>query len=261
MPLAAGAAADGAVAGEALRLRAVERRFGGLRAVQSVSFGVEQGERRAILGPNGAGKTTLFNLIAGDLRPSAGSITLFGTDVTQLPPHRRARRGLTRTYQAAHCFGGLTVADNLFLARRGAQPGRMSLVRPGPADEGRKRARALAADVGLAHACDALVGTLSHGEQRQLELGMAIAGEPRMIMLDEPAAGLSPGERSRLTDLLLALDPAITLLLIEHDMDIALRIAHVVTVMHDGAVLATGSPAEIRASKAVHDLYLGATGA
>ncbi len=242
---------------EALRLRDVGRRFGGLQAVQSVSFTLEQGERRAILGPNGAGKTTLFNLIAGDIRPTSGGITLFGIDVTHFPPHQRARRGLTRTYQAAHCFSGLTVQDNLFLAVRGNKPGRLSIVQPRHASDDLQRARTLAANVGLSHATDALVSTLSHGEQRQLELGMALAGNPRLIMLDEPAAGLSPGERSRLTDLLLALDPDITLLIIEHDMDVALRVAHVVTVMHDGTVLATGSPEEILKNKAVHDLYLG----
>lgn len=246
---------------EALRLRDVGRRFGGLQAVQSVSFAVAAGERRAILGPNGAGKTTLFNLIAGDIRPTSGGIALFGTDVTNLPPHQRARRGLSRTYQAAHCFSGLTVQDNLFLAVRGAKPGRLSFVRPARASGDMQRARTLADAVGLSHTLEALVSTLSHGEQRQLELGMALAGNPRLIMLDEPAAGLSPGERSRLTELLLALDPAITLLIIEHDMDVALRVAHVVTVMHDGAVLATGSPQEILNSKAVHDLYLGVANA
>jgi branched-chain amino acid transport system ATP-binding protein len=131
------------------------------------------------------------------------------------------------------------------------------LVRPRHSSDQLQRAQTLAADVGLSHASDALVSTLSHGEQRQLELGMALAGNPRLIMLDEPAAGLSPGERSRLTELLLALDPAITLLIIEHDMDVALRVAGVVTVMHDGAELATGTPHEILESKAVHDLYLG----
>ena len=250
-------AIDTAATSEALRLRDVGRRFGGLQAVGSVSFAVAAGERRAILGPNGAGKTTLFNLIAGDIRPTSGGIALFGADVTTLPPHQRARRGLTRTYQAAHCFSGLTVQDNLFLAVRGTKPGRLSFVRPSRGGSELQRARALAAQAGLSHAIDAHVSALSHGEQRQLELGMALAGNPRLIMLDEPAAGLSPGERSRLTDLLLALDPAITLLIIEHDMDVALRVAQVVTVMHDGAVLATGSPQEILNSKAVHDLYLG----
>ncbi len=241
----------------ALALRDVGRRFGGVRAVQSISFDVAPGERRAVLGPNGAGKTTLFNVIAGDLRPTSGTVTFHGEEITHVPPHRRARRGLSRTYQAAHCFGGLSVRDNLFLAAGGTRPGRMSFRRPPAASEQLAHAQTLASDVGLMHAVDTPVATLSHGEQRQLELGMALAGRPQLLMLDEPAAGLSPGERSRLTELLLALDPAMTILIIEHDMDIALRIADIVTVMHDGMMLVTGTPDEIRSSTVVHDLYLG----
>ena len=222
-----------------------------------MSFDVAPGERRAVLGPNGAGKTTLFNVIAGDIRPTSGTVTFYGEEITHVPPHRRARRGLSRTYQAAHCFGGLSVRDNLFLAVGGTQRGRMSVRRPAASSEQLARAATLASDVGLTHALDTPVATLSHGEQRQLELGMALAGQPRLIMLDEPAAGLSPGERSRLTELLLALDPAMTVLIIEHDMDVALRIADVVTVMHDGTLLVTGTPDEIRGSAVVHDLYLG----
>jgi len=241
----------------ALRLRDVGRRFGGIHAVRDVTMDIAHGERRAVLGPNGAGKTTLFNLIAGDYRPTAGTVALFGEDVTGLAPRHRARRGLTRTYQTAHLFGGLSTWDNLFLAVRGVRGRRMSLLRPGRGDAQRARARELAVQVGLEGVLDTPVATLSHGEQRQLELGMALAGRPRLIMLDEPAAGLSPGERGRLTALLLGLDPALTLLLIEHDMDVALRVAGVVTVMHDGKVVATGSPDEIRTSQLVHNLYLG----
>lgn len=245
-------------ASNVLVLRAVERRFGGIRAVQSVSLDIKGGERRAILGPNGAGKTTLFNVIAGDTRPTAGTVRFIGEDITRLPAYRRARRGLSRTYQAARGLGGLTVHENLFLAVRGNAAGRMSLRRPAAGDAQLGRAAKLAADVGLGAALQAPVAALSHGEQRQLELGMALAGNPKLLMLDEPAAGLSPGERSRLTELLLALDPAMTVLLIEHDMDVALRVADVVTVMHDGNILATGTPDEIRTSTVVHDLYLGA---
>ena len=240
-----------------LQLRGVGRRFGGLVAVADLSLEVAGGERRAILGPNGAGKTTLFNLIAGEFRPTTGRVLLFGEDVTRLPAHRRMRRGLTRTYQTALLFGGLTVADNLYLALRGPASARMSLRRPGPDDRYRARARELAVTVGLTGVLETKAAALSHGERRQLELGMALAGQPRLLMLDEPAAGLSPGERGRLTELLLALDPAITVLLIEHDMDVALRVADRVTVMHDGRTIAEGSPAEIRASKTVQDVYLG----
>ena len=252
--LANGAGRDGA---RALELRGVGRRFGGLVAVDGVTLGVAAGERRAIIGPNGAGKTTLFNLIAGEFRPTTGHVLLFGEDVTRLPAHLRIRRGLTRTYQTALLFGGLPAADNLYLALRGRAPHRMSVRRPGPDDPYRARARELAAVVGLGGALETKAAALSHGERRQLELGMALAGAPRLLMLDEPAAGLSPGERIRLTDLLLALDPAITVLLIEHDMDVALRVADRVTVMDDGQIIADGAPDEIRGSKTVQDVYLG----
>jgi branched-chain amino acid transport system ATP-binding protein len=234
-----------------IRLRGLTRRFGGIAAVRDVDLDVAPGERRAVLGPNGAGKTTLFNLIAGDQPPTAGTVELFGRDVTRLPVHRRARLGLARTYQAPLLFGGLTVAETLELAVIGARGGRFSF---------RKRAAAsadLAERVGLARRERALVGTLSHGERRQLELGAALAAEPHVLLLDEPAAGLSPGERERLTELLLALDPALTLLLVEHDMDVALTVAQRVTMMHDGGVVLEGSPEEIRSSERVEALYLG----
>jgi branched-chain amino acid transport system ATP-binding protein len=245
------------LASDALHLLGIGRTFGGIHAVRDVALRVAHGERRAVIGPNGAGKTTLFNLIAGDDLPTSGAVVLFGEDVTRLAPRHRARRGLTRTYQTAHLFGGLTTLENLFLAVRGVAPRRMSMLRPRPDDAYLARARELAAQVGLERVLHTRVGALSHGEQRQLELAMALAGRPRLIMLDEPAAGLSPGERTRLTELLLGLERSITLLLIEHDMDVALRIAQVVTVMHNGSVIAVGTPDEIRASQLVHELYLG----
>jgi branched-chain amino acid transport system ATP-binding protein len=241
----------------ALSLQGVSRRFGGVEAVRGVSLDIAYGERRVILGPNGAGKSTLFNLVAGEFRPSAGKVLLFGKDVTSLSPQYRARHGLTRTYQMAHLFTGLSVLDSIYLAVRGIVPRRMSLLRPGPNDAYMAKARQLATDVGVEAVLDRKVGTLSHGEQRQLAVGMALAGDPRLIMLDEPAAGLSQGERVRLTELLLALDPAITLVLIEHDVDVALQIAQFVTVMHEGQVIVNGTPDEIRASRTVHELYLG----
>ena len=241
----------------ALSLQGVSRRFGGVEAVRGVTLDIAYGERRVILGPNGAGKSTLFNLVAGEFRPSAGKVLLFGKDVTSLSPQYRARHGLTRTYQTAHLFTSLNVLDSTYLAVRGVVPRRMSLLRPGPNDAYMAKARQLATDVGVEAVLDRKVGTLSHGEQRQLAVGMALAGDPRLIMLDEPAAGLSQGERVRLTELLLALDPAITLVLIEHDMDVALQIAQFVTVMHEGQVIVNGTPDEIRASRTVHELYLG----
>jgi len=238
-------------------LRGVGRRFGGVRAVRDVDLDVLPGERRAILGPNGAGKTTLFNVISGEFPPTSGSIELFGRDVTHVPARKRARAGLSRTFQKSRLFLGLTVEDNLYLAVLGVKGGHLRPVRLGRDGKMRARARELAAQVGLGGRLDTLVGSLSHGEQRQLEVGMARAGEPKLMMLDEPAAGLSRGERVALTDLLLTLDRSITLILIEHDMDVALRVAERVTMMHDGRVIVEGTPDEIRANEQVHDLYLG----
>ena len=240
-----------------LRLRGVGRRFGGVVAVSGVDLDVRAGERRAILGPNGAGKTTLFNLISGEFPPTAGSVELFGGDVTALPARKRARMGLSRTFQTSRLFGGLSVDDNLYLAVLGVHDGHFRLLKKAADDEMRERGRAMAAAVGLSDKLDDLVAELSHGEQRQLEVGMARAADPQLMMLDEPAAGLSRAERVKLTELLLALDPAITLILIEHDMDVALRVAEWVTMMHDGRVIVEGTPDEIRANELVHDLYLG----
>jgi branched-chain amino acid transport system ATP-binding protein len=240
-----------------LRLRGVGRRFGGVVAVSGVDLEVRPGERRAILGPNGAGKTTLFNLISGEFPPTAGSVELFGRDVTALPARKRARMGLSRTFQTSRLFGGLTVDDNLYLAVLGVHDGHFRLIKRGEDSEMRERGRAMAEAVGMTDKLDELVAELSHGEQRQLEVGMARAAEPQLMMLDEPAAGLSRAERVKLTELLLQLDPAITLILIEHDMDVALRVAEWVTMMHDGKVIVEGTPAEIRANELVHDLYLG----
>jgi branched-chain amino acid transport system ATP-binding protein len=241
-----------------LRLRGVGRRFGGLHAVREVTLDVLPGERRAILGPNGAGKTTLFNVIAGDLAPSAGRVELFGKDVTTLPSRARARLGLARTYQQSRLFLGLTVENSIYLSILGVRNGHLRpVVLPRRDEELRERARAAAGRVAISHKLDELVGSLSHGEHRQVALAMALASEPTILMLDEPASGLSRGERTLLTDLLLALDREITLILIEHDMDVALRVAERVTMMHEGRVIVEGTPTEIRGDELVHELYLG----
>jgi len=238
-------------------LRGVGRRFGGVHAVRGVELEVRPGERRAILGPNGAGKTTLFNLISGEFPPTTGSVELFGVDVTRAPARKRARMGLSRTFQTSRLFLGLSVEDNLYLSVLGVEQGHFRLVRNKHDSEMREKARAMADAVGLENVLDVLVSELSHGEQRQLEVGMARASDPKLMMLDEPAAGLSRAERVRLTETLQKLDPAITLILIEHDMDVALRVAEWVTMMHDGRVIVEGTPDEIRANQTVHDLYLG----
>jgi branched-chain amino acid transport system ATP-binding protein len=240
-----------------LRLRGVGRRFGGVHAVADVDLDIVVGERRAILGPNGAGKTTLFNLIAGDFPPTTGTIEVLGTDVTHLPPRTRPSLGLSRSYQKSRLFGGLTVLDNLMLALRGKRGGRLRWYRGRADAELRERARLAAERVALGGVVDIPVGSLSHGEQRQLEVAIAQVTDPRVIMLDEPASGLSRGERERLTELLVAIPRDVTLVLIEHDMDVALNVAERVTMMHDGKKIVEGTPAEIRANELVHDLYLG----
>jgi len=241
-----------------LRLRGVGRRFGGLQAVWNVDLDVPHGERRAILGPNGAGKTTLFNVICGDLPPSTGTIELFGEDVTGKPARHRVKLGLARTYQQSRQLLGLTVEDSIYLSIVGVRGGHLRpVLLPRRERELRELARLAAGKVAIDHKLGELVGSLSHGEHRQVALAMALAAEPTVLMLDEPASGLSRGERQLLTDLLLGLDRNITLILIEHDMDIALRVAERVTMMHDGRVIVEGTPEEIRANETVHDLYLG----
>jgi len=239
-------------------LRGVGRRFGGLLAVSDVDLDVAQGERRAVLGPNGAGKTTLFNVICGDMPPSGGTIELFGENVTGRPPRARVKLGLARTYQQSRLFLDLTVEDSIYLAIVGVEGGRLRPIRrPGLDREMRERARTAAGRVAIDAKLGERVGDLSHGEHRQVAIAMALAANPRVLMLDEPASGLSRGERGLLTDLLLSLDRSITLVLIEHDMDIALTVADSVTMMHDGRVIVEGTPDEIRANEMVHDLYLG----
>ena len=241
----------------ALRLRGVGRRFGGLHAVRDVDLAVAPGERRAILGPNGAGKTTLFNLVCGDFPVSSGSVELLGRDVTPLPARTRAKMGLARTYQQSRLFGGLPVEDNIYLAIVGVRGGHLRPVLTHRDADMREYARETARRVAIDHKLSDLVGDLSHGEQRQVALGVALAADPKMMMLDEPCSGLSRGERQLLTDLLLALPEGLTLIVIEHDMDVALRVAEQVTMMHDGRVIVEGTPDEIRANELVHDLYLG----
>lgn len=243
----------------ALQVDAVTKAFGALVAVRDISLTIEPGERRAILGTNGAGKTTLFNVIAGDFSPTHGSIRFFGTDVAHLPAYKRTRLGISRTYQASRVLNGLSVLDNLYLAVRGVEPYRSSLRIPRANDLYRVRSRELAAKVGLSHRIELVASELSHGEQRQLEIGMALAGNPRLLLLDEPAAGLSPLERPVLSAMLRALPQEVTVILIEHDMDVALQVADRVSVMHEGSVVFEGSPVETAASDLVQFIYLGNT--
>ena len=242
---------------DALVLEGVSRQFGALRAIEDISFSVAVGERRAVLGANGAGKTTLFYAITGDFPPTAGRVRFFGEDVTDLPPYERIRRGLRRTYQSSLLFRNLSVWDNLFLATRGVGRGRFSFVRPRAGHPSRTATQDLLERTRLAHLAERLVSELSHGQLRQLEIGMALAGAPRLILFDEPAAGLSPAERRELVALLASLPSHMSYLLIEHDLEIAMRAATRVTVMHNGRVLKSGTPDEIENDAQVQAIYMG----
>jgi len=227
--------------------------------VDAVELAVRPGERRALIGPNGAGKTTLFNLVAGALPVTAGRIELFGRDVTRMPSHRRAALGLTRTFQVSNLFASLSVLENCLLAVQALTAAKFAMHRPLARDAAlRARAEETLAAVGLGDRAGATVRNLSHGEQRQLEIGLALAGRPRVLLLDEPTAGLSPAESASMARLLGRLDPAITVLIIEHDMDIALEVARHVTVLHYGRVIADGTRDAVRADPTVREIYLGA---
>ncbi len=241
----------------ALELQGVSRYFGALAALQDVTLTVKPGERRAVLGSNGAGKTTLFNCITGDFLPNSGVIRLFGEDVTRFPPHERIRRGLRRTYQISLLFGALTVIDNVYLACRGVSRARFSLIRPSHYDSLMHSAQDLVRAVHLDDVVDTLVSELSYGQQRQLEIALALAGAPRFILFDEPAAGLSPAERQDLISILTSLPDHMGYIIIEHDMDVALRVSERVSMMHNGRIFKEGRPDEIEADPEVQELYLG----
>lgn len=241
----------------ALELRGVTKMFGALTALKDVTMTVQPGERRAVLGSNGAGKTTLFNCITGDFLPTSGTVRLFGEDVTEFPAYERIRRGLRRTYQISLLFSELSVVDNIYLACRGVSRNRFSLIRPKRDDALMHTAEALSAAVHLFDVKNTPISILSHGQQRQLEIALALAGAPRFILFDEPAAGLSPTERTELIEILTGLPEHIGYIIIEHDMDVALRVSESVTMMHNGEIFKEGTPQEIEADPEVQELYLG----
>lgn len=242
----------------ALAVEGLTRDFGGLRALDRVTLAAAPGERVVILGPNGAGKTTLFNLVTGLIAPTAGRISLLGRDVTRLAPHRRARLGLGRTFQITTLFPRLDVLESVLLAVQGADGARFTLHRPVSAfPHLRERARALLDEWGLAGRAHVPTRQLSYGEQRQVELILALAGRPRVLLLDEPTAGLSPAETAAVAAMIRRFPRDLTLLLIEHDMDVALDLADRVVVLHQGRVLAGGTPDEVRKDARVAEIYLG----
>lgn len=237
----------------------LSKSFGGLQALSDVSFSVEAGERLVIIGPNGAGKTTLFNLISGELPPSNGKIYLLGEDVTHMPPHRRTHLGIARTFQITNLFFNLTLHQNILLAVLGLNPLKFMMHRPiTSCNDIKAKTERLIERWGLQEFKNTLVRNLSYGMQRQIEVLMALASDAKILLLDEPTAGLPPGETSGLTSMVLGLDPNMTLLIIEHDMDVAFQLAHHMIVLHQGMVIAEGPPEKIKVNSKVKEIYLGA---
>jgi branched-chain amino acid transport system ATP-binding protein len=241
-----------------LELKDLAKSFGGLRAVRGVSLKILPGERKAIIGPNGAGKTTLFNLITGTLPASSGHVLLYGQDVTRWPSHRRAALGMARTFQVTSLFPKLTVLDNVLLAIKGRRASKFVMWRfLSSYREVYDRAHELLERASFMDRKDTQVRYLSHGEQRQLEIVLGLACDPDILLLDEPAAGLSSGESTEMAKFLQGLDRKMALLLIEHDMDIVFDVADEISVLHFGEILESGSAQRIRSSTKVQEIYLG----
>jgi len=233
----------------------LRREFGGIKALAGVSLRVAEGERRAIIGPNGAGKTTLFNVLTGELEPTAGEVRLAGENVTGRRPHELARRGVARMYQRNELFDPLPARDNVAIAVAAAA-GPYRPFRSPPSSE-LVAADELLERVGLGTRSATPARALSHGERRQLELAVALARRPRVLLLDEPTAGMSPTETARITELIASLDRSLTLVIVEHDMDVVFRLAERITVLHEGRVIAEGTPAQVRGDTLVNEVYLG----
>jgi len=242
----------------ALEVSHLAKRYGGVDAVADVSLALAQGERRVLIGPNGAGKTTLFHCIAGAQIATSGTVRLFGADITRLPPYARAKAGLARTFQITNLFAGLSVEENLLLALRGLLRSRFAIWRDGGAKGSERDVVDSALErCHLRAKRHLLVKALSYGEQRQLELAMSLTSSPRLLLLDEPAAGLSPAERVVMAQVIRGLQRSMALVLIEHDIDLALDLVDRVVCMAQGAVLVEGRPDEIRGNRKVQEIYLG----
>jgi branched-chain amino acid transport system ATP-binding protein len=241
-----------------LALEQVSKRFGGVLATDRVTLEVARGEVHALIGPNGAGKTTLIGQISGSLPVDAGSIRFLGEDVTRLQQHQRVKAGLARSYQITSIFKRFSVLDNLALAVQARRGSSFSFWRPVAAEaELLEEAQVIAAQIGLGEKAASLAGTLAHGEQRALEVGLALATRPKLVLLDEPLAGMGPEESQRMIALISRMRTEVTVLLVEHDMDAVFRLAERITVMVNGRVIATGRPTDIRADPEVRRAYLG----
>ena len=241
-----------------LELKKLSKSFDGLDAVQGVDLAVYAGDRKAIIGPNGAGKTTLFNVITGVLPASLGSVLLFGADITRWPSHRRTALGMARTFQVTSLFPKLTVLENVLLAIGGLRGTKFVMWRflSSYADL-HEKARGLLEAAGYWERRNAQVRNLSHGEQRQIEIILGLASEPKILLLDEPAAGLASGESREMAAFLKRLDPNLAILLIEHDMDVVFGVVDHISVLHFGKLVEQGSTGEIRRSAKVQEIYLG----
>ncbi|THU00288.1 ABC transporter ATP-binding protein [Lampropedia puyangensis] len=241
-----------------LQVHGLVKQFGGLMATDHANLSVEQGELHALIGPNGAGKTTLIHQLSGALPPDAGRIVFAGQEITAMPMHQRARAGLARSYQITSIFQRLSVLDNLALALQSKNGSSMRFFRSARSDAPRyEQARALADQVGLSSKIQSQAGALSHGEQRQLEIGMVLALRPRLMLLDEPMAGMGAEESQRMVQLLLTLKSHTTMVLVEHDMDAVFQLADRISALVFGKVIATGTPDTIRKHPDVQQAYLG----
>lgn len=242
----------------ALEIRSLTKSFSGLKVISDLSMSVAAGERRLILGPNGAGKTTLFNLLTGEYRADAGSLRLYGRDITRLPGRRRAHLGMTRTYQIITLFPDNSLRENVALALLGLSPMRWNpCSRSSRLDELMHRAEEVLTRVGLAERADMRLKETAYGEQRRVEIAMALAQAPKLLLLDEPFAGLSSTERGDVKSLLTGIPRDVTIIMIEHDMDVALDFAENITVMHFGQIIVEGERAEVVADARTREIYLG----
>ena len=246
------------MANELLQIEGLTKRFGGVVASESVTLDVRVGELHAIIGPNGAGKTTLIGQLSGEVRPDAGRVRFDGQDITDQPTYRRSLMGLARSFQITSLFLDFTALDNVALAVQANAGHSFHFWRDARGEEElRAPARAALARVGLSQRADVLAASLSHGEHRLLEFAMALANQPRMLLLDEPMAGLGPEESARMVEMLRELKRELPILLIEHDMEAVFALADRITVLVDGRVIASGAPEEIRANEEVRQAYLG----